>query len=234
MNHSIYVITIPNLFLSLIPLAIVIIVYFSWFKDIKTILYATSRMLMQLTLIGFVLTFIFKTNNVLMNCSILLFMLSVASWISLYPTRHIRKKLYSKVFLSLLIACGSTLILVVFFVIRLKPWFQTSYLIPIAGMIFANSMNAISLVSERFHKEIERGESYEEARKTSFSASMIPIINTFFAVGLVSLPGMMTGQILAGVDPLIAVRYQIMVMSMLFGASGLSSIIFLTLLKKRH
>jgi len=165
-----------------------------------------------------------------MNSTILLFMLSIASWISLYPIRQIRKKLYSKVFISLLISCGSTLILVVFFVIRLSPWYQTSYLIPIAGMIFANSMNAISLVSERFHKEIARGECYKEARNISFGASMIPIVNTFFAVGLVSLPGMMTGQILAGVDPLIAVRYQIMVMAMLFGASGLSSIIFLTLL----
>jgi putative ABC transport system permease protein len=61
---------------------------------------------------------------------------------------------------------------------------------------------------------------------------MIPVINSLFAVGLISLPGMMTGQILSGVSPLIAVRYQIMVMCMLFGAAGLSTVCFLTMIRK--
>jgi len=61
---------------------------------------------------------------------------------------------------------------------------------------------------------------------------MIPVINSFFAVGLVSLPGMMTGQILSGVSPLVAVRYQIMVMCMIFGAAGLSTVCFLMLIRK--
>lgn len=61
---------------------------------------------------------------------------------------------------------------------------------------------------------------------------MIPVINSLFAVGLVSLPGMMTGQILSGVSPLIAVRYQIMVMCMVFGAAGISAALFLQLGRK--
>jgi len=232
LNKPIYILSIPSLILSLIPLCIVVVIYFRWFRNVKTILYATARMLMQLTMIGFVLAFIFEAENSLLNCAILVFMLSVAGWIALYPTKHIRKQLYGKVLLSLTIACVPTLVLIVFFVIRLTPWYQTSYLIPLAGMIFANSMNAVSLACERFHNESQRGVSYDEARRLSFEASMIPIINSFFAVGLVSLPGMMTGQILAGIDPLIAVRYQIMVMAMLFGSSGLSSAIFLTLLTR--
>ncbi len=87
-------------------------------------------------------------------------------------------------------------------------------------------MNAVSLVAERFERERQIN-SYEEARATSFRASLIPQINSFLAVGLVSLPGMMTGQILAGVDPIIAVRYQIMVMVMILGSSGISSVIYL-------
>jgi putative ABC transport system permease protein len=100
-------------------------------------------------------------------------------------------------------------------------------MIPLAGMIFANSMNSVSLAAERLNAEIGRQETFEKARNIAYQASLIPIINSLFAVGLVSLPGMMTGQILSGVSPLIAVRYQIMVMAMIFGASGISVACFL-------
>ena len=64
---------------------------------------------------------------------------------------------------------------------------------------------------------------------TAYHAAMIPVINSLFAVGLVSLPGMMTGQILSGVSPLIAARYQIMVMCMIFASAGISTAVFLAL-----
>ncbi|MEP1779528.1 ABC transporter permease, partial [Reichenbachiella sp.] len=75
------------------------------------------------------------------------------------------------------------------------------------------------------------GVDYTEARNTALRAALIPITNSLFAVGLVSLPGMMTGQILSGVSPLIAVRYQIMVMCMAFGSAGISVALFLVLVK---
>jgi putative ABC transport system permease protein len=100
-------------------------------------------------------------------------------------------------------------------------------------MIFAASMTNISLALERLHAELENGRTFQRARDIAFRASMIPVINSFFAVGLISLPGMMTGQILSGVSPLVAVRYQIMVMCMIFGAAGLSTVCFLTLIRKR-
>ena len=76
------------------------------------------------------------------------------------------------------------------------------------------------------------GKEFTPARNTALNTALIPVINSLFAVGLVSLPGMMTGQILSGVSPLIAVRYQIMVMFMVFGASGLSCITYLQFVKK--
>jgi putative ABC transport system permease protein len=106
-------------------------------------------------------------------------------------------------------------------------------MIPLGGMIFATSMNAVSLSAERLGAELTRGASYDDARRIAIRAALIPQINTLFAVGIVSLPGMMTGQILSGVTPLIAVRYQIMVMCMLFGASGLSAACFLVLQRRR-
>ena len=85
---------------------------------------------------------------------------------------------------------------------------------PIAGMVYANSMNSISIAAARFEQEIK--------------ISLIPKINSFLAVGLVSLLGMMTGQILSGIDPLVAVRYQIVIMAMIFGSAGISVILYLS------
>jgi putative ABC transport system permease protein len=104
-------------------------------------------------------------------------------------------------------------------------------MIPLAGMIFASAMNSVSLAGERLEAELSRDVPYDEARKIALQTSLIPIINSLFAVGLVSLPGMMTGQILSGVSPIIAARYQIMVMCMIFGSAGISSALFLSLAK---
>ena len=127
-----------------------------------------------------------------------------------------------------------TLVIIVAGVIQLSPWYEPRYLIPLAAMIFANSMNGLSLAAERFQSEIENGKSYPHARNIAFQASLIPQINMFFAVGIVSLPGMMTGQILAGVDPLITIRYQIMVMCMVLGSSGICAAIYLSLVKTKQ
>jgi len=80
--------------------------------------------------------------------------------------------------------------------------------------------------AERLIKELQLKQNYESAFDDALFASLIPITNSLFAVGLVSLPGMITGQILFGVSPLIAPRYQIMVMAMIFGTSGISVILF--------
>jgi putative ABC transport system permease protein len=129
---------------------------------------------------------------------------------------------------------GFTLAIVTQLVLTLEPWFQPQYMVPLAGMIFANSMNTVSLAVERLHAEIDRGVAYQQARMVALHASFIPIINSMFAVGLVALPGMMTGQILSGVSPLIAAQYQIVVMCMIFGSAGISAVIFLILSKKYY
>jgi len=132
-----------------------------------------------------------------------------------------------------LIGGGSTLALITQGVLGLSPWYQPSYMIPLAGMIFAASMTNISLALERLYAELVNGVHFEQARDIAFRTSMIPVINSFFAVGLISLPGMMTGQILSGVSPLIAVRYQIMVMCMIFASAGISTALFLAMIRNR-
>lgn len=216
----------------MIPVAVVIFIYIRWTQDRKTLFYALFRMLIQLMLIGYVLTYIFAAESPYLIVLILAVMLIAASIISMRPLQKQNRALYLHAFISIAIGGLLTLMLVVFGVLDLHPWYEPRYLIPIAGMIFANAMNAVSISAERFESEIEREKSYIKARATSYKAALIPIINALFAVGLVSLPGMMTGQILSGVDPLIAVRYQIMVMLMILGSAGISVAIYLRFVKK--
>lgn len=232
MNTSIYNISLFNLVWVMIPVAVVIVFYMRWTQDKVTLFYALLRMLLQLMLIGYVLTYIFNADSPYLVVLILGVMLTAASIISMRPLQKQQSSLYLYAFTSISIGGVFTLIMVVFGVLDLHPWYEPRYLVPIAGMIFANSMNAVSISAERFESEMNREKSYIEARAISYKAALIPIINALFAVGLVSLPGMMTGQILSGVDPLIAVRYQIMVMLMILGSAGISVAIYLLLLKR--
>lgn len=233
MNSSVHEIPLLNLSLAFVPVSIVIVILYKWSQDYRTKLYALSRMLVQLLLIGYVLAYIFESDNAGIVLAVLLVMILISSWIALRSTEIPRRVLYSRAILSIMIGGGLTLTLITQGVLRLDPWYHPSYLIPLGGMIFANAMNGMSLAAERFESEIRRGESYESARNIALKAALIPITNSLFAVGLVFLPGVMTGQILSGVPPLIAARYQIMVMCMTFSSAGLSSACFLMLIKPK-
>jgi len=232
MNNAVNNIPLINLLWVFSLTLGVIIIYACWSIKVGNIVYGTLRMLVQLILIGYFLTYIFESGNPFIVVGLLGAMLVIASSIALRPIRIKRKGLYLKVLTAISTGGGLTLGLVVFGVLELEPWYEPHYILPLAGMIFANSMNAASLAAERFETEIKRGGDYFEARSIALKAALIPLTNLFFAVGLVSLPGMMTGQILSGISPLLAARYQIMVMCMIFGSAGISSALYLTLLKK--
>lgn len=225
-------ISLPRLALSFIPVAIVVALMWRFRLGTGHALHAIARMLLQLTLIGYVLVYIFQSESALTICLVLGVMLVAAGWIALNAVDLPARTLFPASLASVCLGGGSTLLLITQGVLRLDPWFQPSYMIPLAGMIFSASMTNISLALERLQSELDNGVPFLRARDTAFRASMIPVINSFLAVGLISLPGMMTGQILSGVSPLIAVRYQIMVMCMIFGAAGLSTLCFLTMVRK--
>ncbi len=231
MNNSIQTIPIENLILAFIPVIAVIVIIWKWGLGYRNSLYAISRMLIQLFLIGYFLTYIFKSDSALIVVAVLAIMLFASSWIALRTIKIPRKVLYLKSFCSISLGGIVILLLITQGVLGLQPWYLPSYMIPLAGMIFANAMNSVSLAGERLEAEISRNTSYEQARIIALRASLIPITNALFAVGLVSLPGMMTGQILSGVSPFIAARYQIMVMCMVFGSAGISAALFLALVK---
>ncbi len=222
-------IALSSLVLAFIPSLALIVIMHWWSLKALTAVYANLRMLVQLLVIGYVLNYIFATEQPLIIVAVVLVMIGVSAWIALRPlkTHDARRYLGS---LAAIGAAGLTMLVLITEVILDMPrWFEPRYVVPLAGMIFANAMNTVSLAAERFEAEQGRGIDYPTARRVALDAALIPQINALLAVGLVSLPGMMTGQILSGVDPLVAARYQIMVMCMIFGSAGLAAVIYLLL-----
>ncbi len=234
MEQTLATISLAKLSIAFLPVFLVVAILVKWSLPAKRTLHAIVRMLVQLLLVGYVLSYLFVSDSALVIGGILLVMMCYSSWIALNNIEDSRVPLFKKAVLSIGLSSGFILLVITQGVLNLSPWYQAQTLIPLAGMVFANSMNSVSLCGERFFCELKRGETYINSRNIAFKASMIPNINALFAVGVVSLPGMMTGQILAGVSPFIAARYQIMVMCMIFASAGLASSVFLLLNKKSN
>ena len=232
-NNSIQSIPLINLAIIFIPVVAVIVIMHLWARDGREAGYGMARMLAQLLIIGYFLVWLFAADNGWIIMAVLVVMVVASSWIALRTVKQHRKKQFGIALVAVALGGSVNLVLVTEGVLDLQPWYLPRYMIPLAGMIFASSMTAVSLAAERLFAELEGNPSWEDARNTALKAAMIPVVNGLFAVGLVTLPGTMTGQILSGVDPLIAARYQTMVMCMLFGAAGLSTAIYLAMVRKQ-
>ncbi len=191
------------------------------------------RAVVQLVAVGYVLVFLFNTRRWYLVLFALLVMLVAATKTATDRQKQGRAGLLVISGTAMLIGAGLTLAYVDAVVLRLRPWYDPQYLIPLFGMIIGNAMNGAALAAERLNSEMElrRGEveSYlalgasparasGEAVRRALVAANMPTVNMLMVVGLVSLPGMMTGQVIAGASPITAVRYQIVVVFMLAGA----------------
>ena len=200
---------------------------------------AALRTVVQLLAIGYVLRWVFAVEHLSVVLGIALVMIFAASHSAVRrPERMYRGVTWR----ALVILCAVGLLTtttVTGLVIGAQPWYRPQYFIPLLGMILGNSLNGVSLSldsllesltqrRERIEMELAHGATRWEAAREHVAAAvrrgLIPIINTMMVVGIVSLPGMMTGQILAGADPLEAVKYQIVVMFMVAGATALGCI----------
>jgi putative ABC transport system permease protein len=196
---------------------------------LRPLLWGTVRAFIQLTLIGYVLKYVFQWNTLWVIVPLLLLMSFIAAR---EATRRITRIPYNpglNTFLSLTASTFVVGIIVVVLIIGPEPWYSAQVMIPIFGMLFGNSMNAVALSLDRMYSEIHANiEEVEQLLslgatpweavvgyiRKAVSAGMMPTINSLMVVGLVSLPGMMTGQILAGMNPQSAVRYQFVVLVM--------------------
>ena len=227
MDPAVDPIPLQRLAVLFVPVFIVVAIQIRWAVSARSSIYGIGRMLLQLMLIGYVLLFLFESEHAILVTLVLTVMITVSSWIALRPLASARRSLYPITLAAIAVSGLPTLFLATEWVLDVTPWYAPRVVIPLAGMIFANAMNSVSIAAERFSSELNAGLDRVEARRKAFEAALIPLVNSLLAVGLVALPGMMTGQVLAGISPLIAARYQILVMCMLFGSSGIAAACYL-------
>jgi putative ABC transport system permease protein len=228
-NPGVLDITLPGLALAFIPVAVVLVILHRWTVGAGNATYALGRMLLQLALIGYVLNYLFAADRGWIVVLVLAVMLVAASFIAVRPVQARDGGTWCRALFAITGGGVPVLFLVTQFVVCVQPWYEPRYLIPLAGMIFASAMNCVSLAAERHATETDNGVPALKARQDALRTALIPLTNSLFAVGLVSLPGMMTGQILSGIEPLVAARYQVVVMAMLFGSSGIATACYLWL-----
>jgi len=169
------IIELADLAWGLIPVAITLAILQVWALPKRRALLSLGRMLLQLLLIGYVLAFIFDSDSPFLISGVLSLMLMAASWITLDSLPGPAWPLFGLTLLSIVLGGLFTLVVITQGVMHLQPWYKPQVLIPIAGMIFSNAMNTISLAGERFYSEFERDGDYCSARNKAYQASMIPI-----------------------------------------------------------
>ena len=233
MNGGIIEVSYQGLAYAFLPALVVLAIMWRWRGEVGTAMHGIVRMLVQLFIVGYVLVYIFATDNYWIIVTVVSVMIFVASWIAVRPLGGEKKRSWPFAFVAIAVTSIAILTLITQAVIGVEPWFSPRYVVPLAGMVVTGAMNAVSLAAERFQSEISRDEPPEVARGHAFKTALIPITNMLFAVGVVSLPGMMTGQILSGVSPVIAAKYQIIVMAMFFGTGGIAAAIYLELEGRR-
>ena len=205
------------------------------------LLIAGVRTAVQLTLIGLVLKSLFESASLMWVAILSVLMLAVAGR-EVMARQHRRFSGlwgYGVGVVSMFISSFSIALFALFVVVGNEPWYQPQYAIPLLGMLLGNTMNGIALALDRLTESaweqrdviearLMLGHSSLEAvssiRQQVFRSGLIPIINAMAAAGIVSLPGMMTGQILAGADPVEAVKYQIMIMFLITGGAGFGTL----------
>jgi len=197
----------------------------------KRVLIAIGRMFLQLSVVGFYLQFIFEFNHVLVNIAYILIMIGVASFSVINATPLRLRHVFIPIMFSFIVTNLSMLLFFNCVVVRIDYLFDAKYLITIGGMLLGNGLNGNIIGLTAYYKGIVKNEEvynyelalgatrFEATRpyfKEAVEASINPTIASMATIGLVALPGMMTGQILGGSVPVDAIRYQIAIMIAIF------------------
>lgn len=214
----------------------------------KQIITAFTRMAVQLVLVGLFLEYIFEKNSTFINLLYVIVMITAASYSALKNAGVQVKRLFTPILIAFMIPNVFMLYYLNFFVLNLSGVLDARFTIPIAGMILGNSLTSIIMGLNTFYTDIKtneneylymlslscnRNEAIRPYFKKAVSTAMSPALATIETMGIVALPGMMTGQILGGASPFTAIKYQIVIMVAIFTAKyfGLLLSIKLTSLK---
>ncbi|MCC4834839.1 ABC transporter permease [Shewanella sp. 10N.7] len=203
----------------------------------KEISIAVVRMTLQMALIGLYLQYLFHLDNVWVNLAWLLVMLLVGASAIISKAKLPKQPLMVPICTGLLLGLMPILLVMMLWLFQPTPIYSAQYLIPTAGMLLGNSLSGNIIALQRlfaafeekqpqYHGALALGASPKQAAapfvQTALQQSFAPILASMATTGLVSLPGMMTGQILGGVDPIIAVKYQIVILVAIFATLTIS------------
>jgi putative ABC transport system permease protein len=236
-------ITLTPFDLALAASLVLLLALLSWRSQLgveRQLLIAALRSAVQLILIGFVLKLLFAQSNPFFIGLLALLMLSVAGYevMSRQQRRFTGLWGYGIGALSMFLSSFSVMLITLLVILQPAPWYTPQYAIPLLGMLLGNTMTGIALSLDNLtrtawdkRQQIEAqlllGHSAQQAigsiRRDALRSGLIPIINSMAAAGIVSLPGMMTGQILAGSPPLEAAKYQLLIMFLITAGTGLGS-----------
>lgn len=201
---------------------------------------ATGRTVIQLTVVGYVLAAVFAFRDPWLVLAVLAVMLTIATIVARNRISKKIPQLLPLVAGSILAGTALTLVYTNLLILQPQVWYEPQYLIPLAGIVLGNAMNAAAISGERLVSAINSSQleiethlslgatpqqAVSQYRKEAIQAGLIPTINTMMVVGLVTLPGIMTGQILAGADPLVATAYQMLIMFMLAFATLVTTLL---------
>lgn len=196
----------------------------------KNLAIATGRTIIQLLMVGYLLAIVFTWRNPWAVMAVLLVMLAIATVVARNRISQKIPQLAPLVGGSIFIGTVLTLAYVNFLVIQPTLWYDPQYVIPIAGILLGNSMNSAAIAGERFVSTLNSSQAEIETHlslgatpdqaigqysRDAIKAGLIPTLNSMMVVGVVTLPGIITGQLLSGVDPFNAALYQMLVMFML-------------------
>jgi putative ABC transport system permease protein len=239
-----YLTLLMGFFLMIIP--ILVFLYYKT-KLVKATLLASIRMTVQLLLVGLYLEYIFDLNSVLLNCTWVLVMALISSYTIIQRSGLRFRKLFIPVLLSVIITIVFIDAYLLGFIIKLDNVFDARYFIPVTGMVLGNMIKNSIIFLNSFYKKIDaerdlcrwymaNGANKKESLlifvQHALKVAFNPMIAAVAIVGLISLPGVMTGQILGGSNPNVAVKYQIILMITIFVASILN--IVLVMLFSKH
>ncbi len=201
---------------------------------------ATGRSILQLLVLGYILDFIFALDNAWAVLALLSIMLTITAIVARNRITPKIPRVLPLVWGAILISTVLTVLYANFLIIQPDRWYEPQYIIPLAGIVLGNAMNAAAIAGERLvstinssHLEIETylslGATPEQAvsqyRKDAIRAGLIPGLNQMILIGMVAIPGITTGQLLAAVKPLDAVSYEIVIMFMVVFANLLTTLL---------
>lgn len=230
--------TAGMLFSSFAVIISLIILSFFKINLKKEVIVTFIKMTVQLLLVGLYLEVMFNLNNPLINSLYIVIMIIVADFIIL-KSSGFNSSLFFYTLPAYMISIVFVLLFYTIFVFRPANFFDARYIIPVAGMLLGNSMTRTVVTLERFYSSIKQendtylsylsmGATIKEAAipffKKAYKAGIAPSLASYAAIGLISLPGMMTGQILGGSKPMTAVKYQIAIIFAIFAATEISTV----------